>query len=274
MYNLLKKDFGNGKIQYIYYKKPVGHFFDDDDFPYERFDILDLEDEEDRNIQKIIDKQAEKRRLHSQLNNDKRAKKAVFDLARSNVWQWFVTFTFSPKTGDRTDYNLIKGKLSKWLNNISNRYCNNELKYLCVPEQHKKIEDNGLRAWHFHALLANADVLHFYNSGVVQNGYTVYNIREYTLGFSTATPVVSTERVSRYITKYMTKSLVMHLKGMRRYLASNNLNRPIVEKVFIEKSDFDKLMKDKHIVWQSDKDYTVGLYNNTMMIREVDENEQ
>ena len=271
MYNLLKKDFGNGQVQFIYYKNFIDVKTDNnDEFPYERFDILDLDDIDDKKIFDDLEKIKEKNRLHSQFNNDKRAKSVIYDLARSNSWEWFVTFTFSSNLVDRTDYNLLKSKLSKWLNNISVRYCDGNLKYLVVPEQHEKIEQNGLRAWHFHALLSCCGGLKFVASGIFQKGYEVFNLPQFKLGFTTATKIKDTHRVSHYITKYVTKSVCMHLAGLRRYLASNNLNRPVVQRLIIEnENEFDTIMNNYNVVWSCDKDYKVLNYENTMKIREV-----
>jgi hypothetical protein len=271
MYNLLKKDFGNGSFQYIYYKHPIGKL--DIDTEYAETDIidtLDLSNYEDKKYFDFLQENKEKARLHSQFNNNVRAKKIVYDLARSNHWEYFVTFTFSPeKVEDRTDYKLVKKKLTTWLNNVSKRYCNGKLMYLAVPETHKKIEHNGLRAWHFHALMFNLGNLHLDDTGIVQDGYKVYNLREYKLGYSTLTKVVSSEKVSKYITKYMTKSISVHLVGQKRYLCSTNLNRPIVEKTMIEKKDFDVMMDKLNVVWQKDKEYKFNNFENTMYIREI-----
>lgn len=107
------------------------------------------------------------------------------------------------------------------------------MKYLFVPEQHKKIEENGKRAWHFHGLLSDADGLTFIKLTDSEKDYydiktedDVYRIKEYKLGFCTATKVKYKDRVSRYITKYITKAVSGMLKGKRRYIYSKNCSKP------------------------------------------------
>ena len=76
----------------------------------------------------------------------KRTKKKVYDYAKSNEWEWFVTFTFSPDKVNRYDYDECTKYLSKWFNNL--KRSSPALSYLVVPEQHK----DG--AYHFHGLFS------------------------------------------------------------------------------------------------------------------------
>ena len=52
--------------------------------------------------------------------------------------------------------------------------------------------------------------------------------------FTTATKIESTEKVSNYITKYITKELITMSKGQHRYLYSKNLAKPQSETLFEE----------------------------------------
>ena len=151
-------------------------------------------------------------------DNNKRDKQLVYDLARSNDWDWFATITFNPNKYNRQDYDECRKALSKLLNNIRNRYCP-DLKYLFIPELHS----DGIN-WHFHGLLSNCTDLHFTQSinGKIgskfyglplkdKNGNDVFVCNHFSkLGNCTFTKVKDTRRVSNYITKYITKQNNAH----------------------------------------------------------------
>lgn len=151
-----------------------------------------------------------------------RTKQKIYELARSNDWDWFITLTFDREKIDSSDYDLLVNTVRYWFNNVKKRKAP-DMKYLIIPELHK----DGIH-YHFHGLLADADGLQFVDSGIVQGGKTVYNMPDFKMGFTTATKVEDTHRVASYICKYITKQLELHIKGKRRYLASNNCNRPVV----------------------------------------------
>lgn len=157
-----------------------------------------------------------------------RSKNKVFDYARNNVWEWFLTFTFSSDcVNSREDFVETSKKIRTWFNNQKKRY-SPDGKYLLVPEGHK----NG--AWHYHALVSGFN----FNMSVAINphtckpikfkGLTVYNVLDYKLGFTTATRVTHTQKASNYIAKYINKSLI-DLDGRQRYYVSNNCTLPQVE---------------------------------------------
>lgn len=153
--------------------------------------------------------------IHSSLS---RTVNTVYSYSRSNSWDWFVTLTFDPEKVDSFNYDECTNKLSKWLNNLR-RICP-DMKYLFVPEQHKS------GRFHFHGLLSCCDELTMTDSGhKTKDGSIIYNIGNYHLGFSTATRVKDNQRVTKYISKYITKELTEVSFGKRRYWASKNLDR-------------------------------------------------
>ena len=113
-----------------------------------------------------------------------------------------------------------------------------DFKYLFVPELHKS------KRWHFYGIGVNCDKLKFEKSGIVKNGKEIYNInkRSFKYGFTTATRIESTEKVSNYITKYITKELIIMSKGQHRYLCSKNLAKPESETLFEEDLKFIELL--------------------------------
>ena len=143
----------------------------------------------------------------------------VYDYSRANMWEWFMTLTFNPDKVDSFNYDEVTEKLSKWLNNLR-RTCPN-MKYVVVPEQHKS------GRWHFHGLFSNVDELRMVGSGHTDaSGKTIYNVGNYSLGFSTATRVEDSGRASSYLSKYITKDLADSTFGKKRYWASRNLDLP------------------------------------------------
>ena len=82
----------------------------------------------------------------------------------------------------------------------------------------------------------------------VKNGKEIYNInnRSFKYGFTTATKIESTEKVSNYITKYITKELITMSKRQHRYLYSKNLAKPQSETLFEEDLKFMELLLSKH----------------------------
>lgn len=168
----------------------------------------------------------------------KRTKRKVYDYAKSNVWNWFVTLTFDKHKVDRYDYDDCVKKLSKWLNNL--KRSSPALSYLVVPERHK----DG--AWHFHGLFAgvNEDDMVYTGRKVVKrlkmdSGRSrfvrtddkIYRIGKYRLGWMTATRIKDKDKVTSYITKYVTKDMLDGLYGRKRYWCSRGLLLP-VEEVF------------------------------------------
>lgn len=152
----------------------------------------------------------------------KRTINSIYDIARSNDWEWFFTLTFDPDKVDSFDYALCSKKLSQWLNNMKKK--NADMKYIVVPEQHKS------GRWHFHGLFANVDSMRFVDSGHVdKKGKVIYNVGNYKLGFSTATKIDDVKRASSYLCKYITKDLCLETKGKKRYWASKNVDLPVVE---------------------------------------------
>lgn len=143
----------------------------------------------------------------------------IYDIARSNMWEWFFTLTFNPQKVDSYNYELITKKLSDWLKNMRKK-CP-DMKYIVVPEKHKS------GRWHFHGLFADADELEFAESGhVTESGQMIYNVGNYKLGFSTAIKLDGSPKVVSYLCKYITKEVCEATKGKKRYWASRNVKMP------------------------------------------------
>lgn len=174
---------------------------------------------------------------HSIESSVNRTINQIYMLSRANRWDYFITLTIDLQKLDSTDFNLISQKLNIWTNNLKKRYAP-DLKYIIVPELHK-----DKRKWHFHGLFANIGKMPLDFSGKVCIGKyiydyvqkpfatKIYNIPLWKYGFSTATVIRDPSRASSYITKYVTKDLCRVLPNQHRYLASQNVDKPI-ERVF------------------------------------------
>lgn len=180
----------------------------------------------------------------------------AFRRARNNCYDYimcnhdldmFVTLTFSSVNVERTNYEDIYAKLRNYLDNRVKR---NGLKYVLIPEYHKDGE-----SIHFHGLM-NEDALSLVRTEHKRKGKRVYNIADFTLGFTTAIRITgadSRRAVSRYCFKYMTKSMTDGLVGGRYYLHGGKLIQPVYKynKVDFEKwnvgNDFHEIKVGKHL---------------------------
>ena len=159
---------------------------------------------------------SEKQREHVIQSSMNRTVQKIYEISRANIWDYFLTLTFDRNKLDSSDYNLLCDKVSKWLNNLRSRYAP-DLKYLIVPELHK----DG-KHYHFHGLLANIGNITLKDSGIKKNGHTIYNMSNWKYGFSTVTKVKDSNKISSYVTKYITKELCAVSKNKRRYWTSKN----------------------------------------------------
>lgn len=126
----------------------------------------------------------------------KRAKERIFDISMCNQFDYFITWTLNPELIDRYDPAEVSKKLKTFLNNKMKR---NGLVYLVIPEYHK---DGAI---HMHGLI-RGDLKMVDSGKKTKDGKSIYNMPEWTLGFSTAIPIDGEQEVlSKYMTKYITK---------------------------------------------------------------------
>lgn len=185
-----------------------------------------------------------------------RAIQKCYNLGKANEWEYFITLTFNKEKVDRQNYDEVTKKLSKWLNNA--KKSNPNMKYLAVPELHKKD-----KAYHFHLLASNIPNVNIVDSGYWSYGKyivnkekplpkwvknkellkTIYNIDSYNLGFSTSTKIEKNENAVGYILKYLNEDIANTVPiGKKKYWASKNLDKPKEEFILINKYE-KKLVK-------------------------------
>lgn len=144
----------------------------------------------------------------------RRSKNSIYEIARSNEFDYFATFTFAESY--RYDYDSCKEKFRQWLKNFQKRRC--KIEYIAVPEQHKDT------AWHFHVMI-KGNLSEYIVPGVRAGRYT---IPSYTLGRMEIEFIRDSNKTAQYITKYITKDLAFSLHNKRRYFYSRGLKKPDV----------------------------------------------
>ncbi len=162
-----------------------------------------------------------------------RTKNSIWQIALSNKWEYFVTFTFNPKIVKSDDYEECVFYMSQWLKNAKYR-CSPDMKYLIVPEYHK-----DKKKFHFHALMSNIQGITLVDSGYRTNNKIIYNIANYHLGYTTAIPVDNDKdgqnKTCGYMLKYITKDLVNLSQGKKRYWYSvKNCDKPVVDDYIVD----------------------------------------
>jgi hypothetical protein len=189
------------------------------------------------------------------VNVDRARKRAVArlrDLIQCNDWGYFVTLTFDGDLIDRGDYSAVIRRVNTYLDNRVRRF---GWSYVGVVEYHK--DHRGL---HFHFLVRGDLRLvdsvtclrpvgkrpvkraTAYKQGYVDADLrTVYNIADWTLGFSTAISVYGNPKaLARYVGKYLTKSDADKIGG-RWFYHGGQLDEPVYK---YDKTDFDRFVGD------------------------------
>ena len=106
----------------------------------------------------------------------RRARAKLRRLALANGFEYFVTLTLDQTRIDRYDPAAVTKALGRWADNMVRRH---GLRYILVPELHK---DGAI---HFHGFMAGAGLI-AKDSGIEWDGRPVYNLPQWTLGFTTA----------------------------------------------------------------------------------------
>lgn len=130
-------------------------------------------------------------------NNISRARSMIFDYSMCNSFDYFVTLTLSDDKYDRYDLKSYIKDLSQFIRDLRKKY-NSNIQYLLIPEKHK----NG--AWHMHGLIKGIpdNMLH-----INKNGYLDWEDYKNKFGYISMSKVKNKIAVSKYITKYISKSI-------------------------------------------------------------------
>lgn len=161
-------------------------------------------------------------------NNVYRAKRTVRDLLLCNDFELFGTFTLNDDKRDRFDIDCFKREFPAWIK-AYNRYHGCKVEYVLVPEQHL----DG--AWHMHGVfrgLPDGALAPFIRGKhplkLVEGCYMNWEAYEKKFGFCSFGKIRDKQKVSSYISAYVTKALTGDElpKGSHLYLCSKGLKRP------------------------------------------------
>ena len=167
----------------------------------------------------------------------RRAAGRVRDLALCNDFRWFVTLTLDPAKIDRHDMEALTHVLNRW---SDNRVRRKGLRYILVPERHK---DGAIAsAWAssmtrcrwwirvrsaFRAVSRASPGAGSSGKSGFQPGKIVYNIPDWSLGFSTALQLTGDYHAAvAYVCKYVRKQ--QEKIGGRWYYSGGKLEEPEV----------------------------------------------
>jgi hypothetical protein len=212
-----------------------------------------------------------------------RAIQIVSNIGKSNNWEYFLTLTFNKHKVDSLDYEITSKSMSNWLSNIKRD--NPNMIYLAVPELH-----HISKRFHFHVLVANVPNLKLVDSNKRSYGKyifdvnkvpkwvknldkvkIIYNIGNYSLGWSTATKIQDCKKSVGYLVKYINKDLVASVpKGKKKYWNSKNVKKPTIETMYFT---HEKLLDYIENIKKSNPRFTkkivcTGDYNNEINIFE------
>jgi hypothetical protein len=179
--------------------------------------------------------------IHSFFVSYNRTKNKIYNYARANKWEWFLTFTFNPKYVDSFSYEEVSKFMSdflRWINDNTKRH-GNPCKYLIVPEQHKS------GRWHLHGIFSGLDMNLWkfsYSGHNTNKGQPIFNIGCFPYGWTTATMVQDSSRVSHYIVKYITKDVFTRIKNKKRYWVTRNASSGEHSVYFMSQSEIEILL--------------------------------
>lgn len=259
MYNMKTLQYADGSVQSRFYSHPV---YTGKKKKGESTRVYLEEPFTGETVEEVWDfSEFEKREERARQVSRNRTIQKIYNYARANEWEFFVTLTFNRKKVDRFDYSACQRALTSWLNHLKRDFP--DMRYLMVPELHlgenSEVNENGDHAWHFHGLVSGISDCMEFGGHFTKKGNPIYNIGNYALGWSTATEVQNQEACCKYITKYITKDLAEVTKGRKRYWASRNLDLPVEEEYILSAECAETLVTDLKRTAKSFKELEVNL---------------
>lgn len=231
IYNVRLYDYVDGRKQVRIYSRPVVAGVDVGERTKKRLETMRHNKADPGSRTRCqIDKSLE--------NSMNRTKNKIYEIARSNRWEYFVTLTFDPQRVNSKNYDHVVQVVHDWMKDLKKTYAP-DLYYLLVPELHADKEK-----WHFHGLLGNVGDIRFTDSGHRAGDSIIYNMPQFPYGFSTATEVRDSDRVAGYVTKYITKDLCAMTEGRKRYWVSKNVARPCPVGYHMKRDEISDFLED------------------------------
>lgn len=191
-----------------YLAKDVLQVANDDIFPTADYEILGTEKKKRLYDVPSKGKAADPKR--SLEESKRRAKSKIRDIALCNKFSYMFTWTLDGEQIDRYDPEIIYKKMRGMLSNMTQR---KNFTYVCIPEYHKLKDGEEKPAIHFHGLcnLGTVQIVPATapngNQLIDKGGRPIYNMTDWTLGFSTCVPLDDDyEKAVNYVVKYITKA--------------------------------------------------------------------
>lgn len=126
-----------------------------------------------------------------------RSRSKIFEYAMCNDFDYFVTLTLDPKKNDVLNISDFIKRFGQFVRNNRNRKSSN-IQYLLIPEKHKS------GSWHLHGLIKGINENDLF---INENGYLDWEEYKKRFGYISLSKVKNQVAVSKYITKYISKSL-------------------------------------------------------------------
>lgn len=186
----------------------------------------------------------EKRRRKSKRDALRTSIKKIYEIMKSNHFEYFLTITFNSQKYDSHDYKKVYRVVSQYLYRIKKK-CK-KMSYLCVAGQGK----NG--SWHFHVCLANIEeiedefipAINKKCKSMYIKGKKVCNVKSLNkIGFNTIIRIYGEpEKLASYLIKNIIDS--SEVKGRKKYSTGGKLKKPTVIKKIIEFNDLYHEIKE------------------------------
>ena len=208
--------------------------------------------------------------LEKMSENIIRAKNKIFELAICNDWQWFFTGTLNSRKYDRSDLDKFHKDLTQFIRNYNKKH-SLAIKFLLIPELH-----SDKKSWHIHGLLNGLPIEHLTAFEIgdkmsrilaekVKKGDKIYNWIDYMerFGFCDLEAIKNVEATSKYITKYISKSLFNSVTKLNAHLyyCSRGLKRAeTIKKGYMSPLDIEPTFRNEYcsVFWLP---YTEKLFN-------------
>ena len=172
------------------------------------------------------------------ISNESRACSTIKELALCNDFNFFGTLTLK---SDRYNLDFAQDLIKKYMKKI--KRTDKDFQFLWITEKHH----GG--AFHFHGLFKFTNLSNFYNSTIKNqkdfkfyHGYSSYLFDE--IGRNFFEPIKDKEKLSSYITKYITKTPVKSSHN-QLYFCSRGLAR--AENTYLKNDNLDVIFKNKNI---------------------------
>lgn len=210
----------------------------------------------------------QQKQLESKQSAQARARRAVYDIALLNDWDWMFTWTLDPKKVNRYEPDEVYRYLKPALSNLTQR---KGFVYLLVPEYHKLKEGETRPAIHFHGLCKfnKIKLVRAKKKGKPRfdkQGRPVYNMVDWPYGWSTVVPLDGDKQaVAAYIAKYISKQSDKILG--KYYLCSRSLVKKPDIIPLIDKFEYESFRDDEKLMTGKQSEF--NLYGDVYLLSET-----